>query len=154
MCGVTLELSDGSVRSVRGDPDDVFSGGYICPKAFALRDVHHDPDRIRAPRRRRGGTWEPVGWDEALTEAAERLAGIQRQHGDDAVALYMGNPVTHDYAGTLAALELAKALGTRNVFSTASVDHLPHLFSAYHVFGNRAVLPVPDLDRTRFLLVL
>jgi anaerobic selenocysteine-containing dehydrogenase len=154
MCGVTLELAGDDVRSVRGDPEDVFSRGYLCPKAFALKDVQHDPDRVRTPLRRRGGSWQPVGWDEALAEAAERLAGVQRRHGDDAVALYMGNPTTHSYSATLAALELAKALNTRNVFSTASVDHLPHIFSSYHMFGNRAVLPVPDLDRTHFLLVL
>jgi anaerobic selenocysteine-containing dehydrogenase len=83
----------------------------------------------------------------------KRLADIRRAHGDDAVAFYVGNPATHSYSATLAALAFARALNTRNVFSTASVDHLPHMFAAYHSFGNRALLPVPDVDRAHFLLI-
>jgi anaerobic selenocysteine-containing dehydrogenase len=154
MCGVLLEVDGERVVSVRGDHDDVFSRGYLCPKGVALADVHHDPDRIRRPLRRRGDDFEEVGWDEALAEAADRLARIQRAHGRDAVALYLGNPTAHSYSASFAALELAAALGTHNVYSTASVDHLPHMFAAYQVFGTRALLPVPDLDRTDFLLVL
>jgi anaerobic selenocysteine-containing dehydrogenase len=154
MCGLVLEVENERVVSVRGDQDDVFSRGYLCPKGVALADVHHDPDRLRRPLRRRGGGFEEVGWDEALAEASDRLARIQRAHGRDAVALYLGNPTAHSYSASFAALELAAALGTRNVYSTASVDHLPHMFAAYHVFGSRALLPVPDLDRTSFLLVL
>ena len=61
-------------RSIRGDEDDPFSRGHICPKAVALKDLHDDPDRLRRPLRRAGASWEEVAWDEALDEAAERLA--------------------------------------------------------------------------------
>ena len=153
MCGLTLEVSGDRVLAVRGDPEDAFSRGYICPKAVGLMDVHHDPDRLGQPLRRRNGTWERVEWDDAVAETVKRLADIRRTHGDDAVAFYVGNPATHSYSATLAALAFARALNTRNVFSTASVDFLPHTFAAYHSFGNRALLPVPDVDRTHFLLV-
>jgi anaerobic selenocysteine-containing dehydrogenase len=153
MCGLTLEVSADRLHGVRGDPEDAFSRGYLCPKAVALMDVHHDPDRLAEPLRRRNGTWERVRWDDAIAEAATRLADIRRAHGDDAVAFYVGNPVTHSYSATLASLAFARALNTRNVFSTASVDFLPHMFAAYHSFGNRALLPVPDVGRTDFLLI-
>jgi anaerobic selenocysteine-containing dehydrogenase len=148
MCGLTLEVSGDQVLAVRGDPEDAFSRGYICPKAVGLMDVHHDPDRLGQPLRRRNGTWERAGWDDAVAETVKRLADIRRAHGDDAVAFYVGNPATHSYSATLTALAFARALNTRNVFSTASVDYLPHMFAAYHSFGNRALLPVPDVDRT------
>ena len=154
MCGLTLEVEGERIVSVRGDQADVFSRGYLCPKGVAVADVHHDPDRLRRPLLRRGDDFEEVGWDEALGEASDRLARIQRRHGRDAVALYLGNPTVHSYSASFASLELAAALGTRNVYSTASVDHLPHMLAAYHMFGTRALLPVPDLDRTSFLLVL
>jgi anaerobic selenocysteine-containing dehydrogenase len=130
MCGVTLEVSGDRVLAVRGDPEDAFSRGYICPKAVGLMDVHHDPDRLGQPLRRRNGTWERVGWDDAVAETVKRLADIRRAHGDDAVAFYVGNPATHSYSATLAALAFARALNTRNVFSTASVDYLPHTLEA------------------------
>ena len=153
-CGIAVEVAGDRVLAVRGDPEDPFSKGYICPKAVALRDVHHDPDRLRQPLRRKGEGWEPIGWEEAVAEVSERIAAIQRAHGNDSVALYYGNPTTHSYAATLAGLEVAESLGTRNLFSTAGLDHLPHMFASYHMFGHKALLPVPDLDRTDFLLVL
>ena len=153
MCGLTLEVPGDRVLAVRGDPEDAFSRGYLCPKAVGLMDVHHDPDRLRQPLRRRNGTWERATWEDALAETVRRLADIRRAHGDDAVAFYVGNPTTHSYSATLAALAFARALHTRNVFSTASVDYLPHAFAAYHSFGNRVLLPVPDVDRTQFLLI-
>jgi len=154
MCGLTLDVSGDRVFAVRGDPEDVFSRGYICPKAVGLMDVHHDPDRLDQPLRRRNGTWEAAGWGDAVAETVQRLAEVRRAYGDDAVAFYVGNPATHSYSATLASLAFARALNTRNVFSTASVDYLPHTFAAYHNFGNRILIPVPDVDRTHFLLIL
>jgi anaerobic selenocysteine-containing dehydrogenase len=153
MCGLTLKVSGDRVVAVRGDRQDAFSRGYICPKAVGLMDVQHDPDRVREPLRRRNSIWERVGWDDAVAETVQRLADIRGAYGDDAVAFYVGNPATHSYSATLAALAFAKALNSRNVFSTASVDYLPHTFAAYHSFGNRVLVPVPDVDRTHFLLI-
>jgi anaerobic selenocysteine-containing dehydrogenase len=80
VCGLSVELDGGAVRAVRGDGDDPFSRGYLCPKATAIADVMSDPDRVRAPQRRIGTRWERVGWDEALEEAAARIAAVQRRH--------------------------------------------------------------------------
>jgi anaerobic selenocysteine-containing dehydrogenase len=154
MCGLELEVEGERVVGVRGDHEDVFSHGYLCPKGVAVADVHHDPDRLKRPLRRRGGDFEESDWDEALREAADGLARVQRAHGRNAVALYLGNPTVHSYSASFATLELAAGLGTRNVYSTASVDHLPHMFAAWQMFGNRALLPVPDVDRTSFLVIV
>ena len=159
MCGVALKVKDGHVVSVRGDKDDPFSRGYICPKAAALADVHHDPDRLRYPLRRtapgkgRAG-YTRISWDEALSEVAERLASTQAQHGRNAVAVYAGNPTVHNYAALLSWLPFLKALKTRSRFSATSVDQLPHHLTAYLMFGHQLLLPVPDVDRTDFMLIL
>ena len=153
MCGLALAVRGSRVVSVRGDRTDPFSRGYMCPKAIGLAEVHHDPDRLRQPLRRTRQGWEPVPWDEALAEAVDRIGGIQRTYGADSVALYQGNPTLHSYSALLTLPELTTALGTRHVFSTASVDHLPHMLAAYHMFGHKAMLPVPDVDRTDFLLM-
>jgi anaerobic selenocysteine-containing dehydrogenase len=154
MCGLTLEVEGGRVVAVRGDVHDPFSRGHICPKGVALGDVHADPDRIRQPLRRTPGGWQTVSWDEALDEAAERLRAVQREHGRDAVAVYQGNPTVHNYGTLLYAPGFIRALGTRNRFSATSVDQLPHHLAAYTMFGHQLLIPVPDLDRTDFFLVL
>ncbi|HXB56395.1 MAG TPA: molybdopterin oxidoreductase family protein [Vicinamibacteria bacterium] len=154
MCGIAIDVEGPRILAIRGDKEDPFSQGHICPKAVALKDVHEDPDRLRRPLRRTGATWEEVGWEEALSLAAEGLAAVQRVHGRNAVAVYQGNPVVHNYGSLLFGQLLLKSLGTRSRFSATSVDQLPHMLASYLMFGHQLLLPVPDLDRTDFLLIL
>jgi len=154
ICGVEIRVRGERIVSIRGDERDAFSRGHICPKAVALKDVHEDPDRLRHPVRRTASGWQRVSWDEALDEAAARLVEIQARHGHDAVATYFGNPQVHSYSALLGGTQLARVLRTRNRYTATSVDQLPHHFAAYFMFGHQLLLPVPDLDRTRFLLVI
>jgi anaerobic selenocysteine-containing dehydrogenase len=154
VCGLSVEVEDNRVTSVRGDADDPFSRGHICPKAAALRDMHDDPDRIRQPMRRVGDRWHEVSWDEALDEAGMRLAAAQKQYGRNALALYLGNPTVHSYTALMAVPLFSKALNTRTRFSATSVDQLPQMLASLQMFGHQLALPIPDLDRTDFLLVL
>src|SRR5262245_56413059 len=153
MCGIAIEVAGERILSIRGDSEDPFSRGHICPKAVALQDVHQDPDRLRRPLRRRGRDWEEIGWDEAFAEAASRLAAVQAEHGRDAVAVYQGNPTVHNYGSILYSQLLVRSLGTRSRFSATSVDQLPQMLAALLMFGHQLMLPVPDLDRTQLFLV-
>lgn len=154
MCGVVVEVEDARVTTIRGDRDDPFSRGHICPKAMALKDLHEDPDRLRRPMRREGATWSEISWDEAFDDAARRLRAVQDAHGRDAVALYQGNPTVHNYGTMLFSPPFARALRTKNTYSATSADQLPHMLAAYAMFGHQLLLPIPDLDRTDFLLVV
>ena len=154
MCGIEVEVSDGRVASIRGDKADPFSRGYICPKAAALADLHEDPDRLRYPVRRSGAGFTRIGWDEAFDEVASRLRAVQAEHGRNAVGLYLGNPNVHNYGSMLYGLPFAQALGTRNRFSATSVDQLPHHLASLFLFGHQLLLPIPDLDRTDYFLIL
>lgn len=154
MCGIAIDLEGDRIAAIRGDHDDPFSRGHICPKAVALQDVHHDPDRLRRPLRRTAAGWEEVGWEEALSEAAQRLAAIQKAHGKNAVAVYQGNPVVHNHGALLFGQLLLKSLGSRSRFSATSVDQLPQMLASLLMFGHQLLLPIPDIDRTDFLLIL
>jgi anaerobic selenocysteine-containing dehydrogenase len=154
MCGIAIELEGGRIVAIRGDKEDPFSRGHICPKAVALQDIHEDPDRLRRPLRRRGSEWEEIGWDEALAEAAERLTAIQAAHGRQAVAVYQGNPTVHNYGSILFGQLFVRSLGTRNLYSATSVDQLPQMLASLLMFGHQLLFPVPDVDRTQFLLML
>jgi anaerobic selenocysteine-containing dehydrogenase len=153
-CGLELTLEGDRVVSVRGDRDDVFSGGYLCPKGALFGELEHDPDRLDGPRIRRDGRLLPATWDEADAEVASRLRAIVAEHGPDAVAIYLGNPNVHTLAGQLYARPLVKALRTRNVFTASSVDQLPKHVACGMMFGDPLAIPVPDIDRTDLLVVL
>jgi anaerobic selenocysteine-containing dehydrogenase len=153
ICGLELTITDGSVTAIRGNPADPLSRGYICPKGVALADVYDDPDRLRRPVVRRGDEWVETGWDEALDLVADRLAETIERHGRNAVGVYLGNPNVHALASATHAIPFVKALGTRNRFSATSVDQAPAQLVAWQLFGHQLMIPVPDLDRTSYLLM-
>ncbi len=153
-CGLEIEHDGQEILSIRGNPQDVLSQGYLCPKATALKDLHNDPDRLRQPMRRVGDEWVPVSWEEALEEAATRLHQIQEEHGRDAVALYLGNPNVHNYANLLAMTFFHEALDSGSRFAATSVDQLPSMFAAFQMFGHQLLLPIPDIDHTDLMIIV
>jgi anaerobic selenocysteine-containing dehydrogenase len=157
-CGLQLTLSDGRVQRIRGDEQDVFSHGFVCPKALSLKELHEDSDRIRTPLRRRadGSGFDPCTWDEAFALIDAGLRGVLERAGGDrnAIAAYLGNPSAHGLAGPLYGRVLLKALGTRNLFSASTVDQYPKQLASGLMYGGALTVAVPDLDRTDFVLML
>ncbi|MDI3285218.1 molybdopterin-dependent oxidoreductase [Polyangium sp. 15x6] len=153
MCGMRVAVEDNRVVDIRGDRDDVFSRGHICPKGPAMRELQEDPDRLRFPMRRTASGFVRVSWDEALSEAAERLAALQREHGPDSVAMYLGNPSAHGHGALLGAVLLGMALGTKNRFDSNSQDANPRIYAALQMFGAATSLTIPDIDHTDYFLV-
>lgn len=159
-CGLEVSLERGRVVGVRGDRQDLFSRGFICPKGALLGELDQDPDRLRAPlvRDRDGdghtGSWREATWPEAFARIEAGLRPLIEAHGADAVAAYLGNPNVHTMAGGLYVRPLLRALGSRNIFSASTVDQMPKHVSCGLLFGSPFSIPVPDLDRTDFLLML
>ena len=159
-CGLELTLTDqDAVKVIRGDRDDVFSRGFVCPKGTTLHRLHTDPDRLRTPLVRRrtpdgGSELTEATWDEAFTAVAEGLGAVRSAHGPNAVAAYLGNPNAHGHHNVIFGRPALKALGTRNIFSASTVDQMPKHVSSGLMFGNALTIAVPDLDRTDHLLLL
>ncbi|MCZ0913605.1 molybdopterin-dependent oxidoreductase [Gordonia amicalis] len=162
-CGLTLVVDshhhpgDGGeefVTGARGDADDVFSHGYICPKGASFPQLDNDPDRLRNPLVKRDGRFVEVGWDEALELAVERLGRVIADHGGSSVGFYLGNPSAHTIAGTLYAPLLVRALRTRNVFSAGTLDQMPKQAASGYLYGHAGTFAVPDLDRTDHLVII
>ena len=154
MCGLEIELRGEEILAIRGDMLDPFRQGHISTKATALADIYHDPDRLRQPVRRTAVGWEPISWDEAFDEVAANIKRIQEAYGRNAIAVYQGNPNVHNLGAMLYSPPFVRTLRTQNRFSATSVDQLPHHFAAYFMFGHQLLLPIPDVDRTDFLLML
>lgn len=155
-CGVAVEVdrAAGQVVTVKGDPRDSFSGGYICPKAYGMKGLQDDPDRLRRPLRRRGDDWEEIGWDEAFRLAGDRLREIRDAHGPEALGSYVGNPNAHCMGAAFFLPPLLRGLGTKRRFSASTVDQMPKQISSALLFGGGLTVPIPDIDRTRHLLIL
>ncbi len=155
-CGIrvaVIDLPTPTVQRIDGDPDDVLSHGYICPKATALASLYEDPDRLRSPMRRVGDEFVPIGWDEAYAEIGRRMRDLRQRHGRDAIGLYQGNPSAHSNA-PIAVENLKRVLRSRNVFSASSLDQFPQYLASTLMFGDHFILPIADVDRTDHLLVL
>ena len=157
-CGLELHLEDDVPVLARGDRDDVFSRGFLCPKGAALPKLEADPDRVRRPLLRTGrgpsARWREVDWSDAFAVIAERLPAVIDAHGRDAVGVYLGNPTAHNLASLVHGRLMLQGLGTRNVFSASTVDQMPKQVAAGLMFGGALSIPVPDVDRTDHLLML
>ncbi len=154
MCGLVVETDGARITSIRGDADDPFSRGHICPKAVALQDLYEDPDRLRQPVKRVGSAWQPIGWSEAYALVEQGLKRVQRTHGRGAVAIYVGNPTVHSFGASVFVPRFMKSLRTKNRYSATSVDQLPHHLAALWMFGHPLLIPIADLDRTQHLLMI
>jgi anaerobic selenocysteine-containing dehydrogenase len=154
ICGIEITANGEQRLDIRGDKDDPFSRGYICPKAVALQDIYYDKDRLKYPVRRTADGWQRIGWDEAFDEVAQNLKRVKAKYGRNSIGAYLGNPTVHNYGALLFVPPFLRSLRTRNKFSATSVDQLAHHVSAYLMFGHQLLLPVPDLERTRFFLIL
>ena len=152
-CGLELTIADGKVIRVRGHEADGFSGGYLCPKGVAIKDLHEDPDRLRGPLIKRNGRHVAASWDEAFAEIERRLPPLIAQHRD-AVALAIGNPTVHKTGLTMYVPRLGRALGTSNVYTASTLDQMPKQLSCGLMYGDWFSFPVPDIERTDLLLVL
>lgn len=153
-CGLEIKVASGKVISIRGHDADVFSAGYICPKGVALKDLHEDPDRLRTPLIKRNGVFEQATWGEAFAEIERRLPPLMAAHGRNATAVVVGNPSAHKIGLLTYFGKLARALGTKNVFSASTLDQMPKQLASGLMFGHWISVALPDIARTDLLLVL
>lgn len=154
-CGLTLTIEGTTVTGARGDRDDIFSRGFICPKGASFGGLDGDPDRLRVPLvRGEGGELREATWAEAFDRIADRIPALAEAHGPQAVGVVLGNPNVHTMAGSLYPPLLLAALRTRNVFTASTLDQMPKHVSSGLLFGDAHAIPVPDLDRADHLLLI
>ncbi|RFS26126.1 molybdopterin dinucleotide-binding protein [Acinetobacter sp. SWAC5] len=154
MCGIVVEYQGEKIISIAGDQHDKHSDGHICPKGYALQDLHNDPDRLKTPKKRIGDQWIDIDWDEALEEVAQRIVMIQKKYGNDAVAAYWGNPASHNIEVMINMGPFKKALASKNMFTASSLDQMPHMLTSYLMYGHSMNFTIPDIDRTDYMLML
>ena len=154
MCGIAVEHDGKNILSIKGDPDHVLSKGNICPKPIGLQDIHTDPDRLRKPVKKINGEFQEISWEQAFEETATRLAQIQCEYGDNAVATYQGRSTAHNIGALLTVHPLRQVANTQNTYTGSTVDQQPHNFVWYFMLGHQFMATIPNIDRTNYFLLL
>lgn len=154
MCGLEIRVEDGRVAGIRGNRDDVWSHGHLCPKGASLGALHEDPDRVRRPMIKVDGQWHEVSWQRAFERCTELLTPVIEKYGIGAVTAYTGNPLAHSfslgrYTGILLGLS-----GIPISYSPGTVDQWPKNLSSHLMYGGWWTFPVPDIERTDLLVVM
>ena len=147
-CGLAITVKDNQVTHIRGDMEDVFSKGFICPKGSTLKQLHDDPDRLLTPMIKRDGVHVQATWAEAWSEVDAGLNRVIKNFGRESIGAYSGNPGAHNLSALTFNRVLLQAIGSRQRFSASTVDQIPKQVSSGLMFGSASSVPVPDLDRT------
>lgn len=154
MCGLEINYQNKTIISIKGDKNDALSKGHICPKATALTDLYTDKDRLKTPIKRTENGWIDISWEAAFDEIETELKRIQNQYGKNAVGSYRGNPTVHNIGLMLFGTPFLQSLGSNQSYTATSVDQLPHHFASLLMFGHYLMFPIPDIDRTDFMLIM
>ncbi len=156
-CGlrVHVDRETGTIGRIEGDPDDFRSQGYLCPKAYGMKAVYEDPDRLRQPLRKRAdGSWEEIGWEEALAFASERLRSIADAHGTPSIGLFVGEPTGHDVGALFYTTQFMQSFMTPRLFSSATMDQFPKNVTLKRMFGDSEMYVIPDIGRTDLFICM
>ena len=154
MCGLEITYKEKEIISIVGDKKDPLSKGYICPKSLALKDLYEDQDRLKTPIKKTENGWEKISWTEAFDEVENQIKKIQEEYGNNAIATYQGNPNVHNFGLMLYGGPFLKSLKTKQKYSATSADQLPHHIASLKMFGHQMLIPIPDIERTDYLLIL
>ncbi|RLD28563.1 MAG: molybdopterin oxidoreductase family protein [Bacteroidetes bacterium] len=154
MCGLEITYQDKIILNIKGDKKDDFSKGHICPKAVALQDLYHDKDRLKTPIKRTKNGWIDISWEDAFDEITENIKSIQQKYGENAVGSYRGNPTVHNTGLMLFGAPFLQSIGSNQKYTATSVDQLPHHFASLMMFGHYLMIPIPDVDRTDFMIIM
>jgi anaerobic selenocysteine-containing dehydrogenase len=155
LCGMVATVEDGRLVKLRPDKQHPLSRGIACPKGIAMAEVHNDPDRVLHPLRRQpDGTFARASWEEALEDIGTRLGATIAAHGGGSVGWYMGNPGGFSYSHVMWVKGLLDALGSRHFYTANSQDVANRFAASALLYGSPALVPIPDLRRTRFLLII
>jgi anaerobic selenocysteine-containing dehydrogenase len=154
MCGLAIEVKGKDILSIKGDIEDPFSKGHICPKAVGMKDIYDDPDRLKRPIKKVDGKWKEISWEVAFDEVAAKLKYMQSKYGPQSIGYYVGNPGAHNLGSLLTSPDFIRSLKTKNRFSATSIDQLPHHLAALYMYGHELLMPIPDIDRTDYWLII
>jgi len=154
-CGIRVDVADGRIAAIRPDEANPITHGYICNKAVTCDSYAHHDQRVTHPLRRRpDGSFEQIGWEDAIAEIAAKLGAIRDRHGARAIGLIgIGGQANHMDAPY--ATSFLRAIGSRRWFNAFAQEKTQHCLVDHWMFDAPPVSFFhPDLEHARYLLVM
>ena len=131
-CGLWVNVRDGVVHTLEGNPDNPKSGGRMCGRGHGFAQMTYSADRLTQPMKRmENGDFEPISWDDAYAEIAEKLTGIIAEHGPQAFAFIRDPRPNINFYGP----RFTAALGSANIYTHAAACNLSLQSGYRHTIG-------------------
>jgi formate dehydrogenase len=154
-CGMIATVEDGRLVQLRPDAEHPITRGFSCPKGIEFVDVQNDPDRLLYPMRRTAsGEFERISWQTALDEIGDRLRAIRKRHGGASIGWYAGNPSAFSHSHAIWSAGFVRAVGSRHLYTPNTQDTSSRFVASALLYGSPTIFPLPDLERTDFLLMV
>lgn len=129
-CAMLVDVEDGKVKAVRGDPDDPEYGGYTCMKGRELPDSHNAEHRlVHSLVRDTNGEFRETPMPEALRHVSDELRRVIDQYGPDSVAVFMGSGGYQNSAAWAASYAFTQAVGSKHFFTSVTLDQPAKVFT-------------------------
>ncbi len=146
-CGIRVQVEDGKITRIEGDPDNPVNMGYLCAKAQAIKPLIESEQRLKFPLKKVKGKLVKISWDEALDMAVEKLTKIRQLYGAESLFLCCGAPVS--YSARDGFRQFMGAFGSPNVTGAANLCHVPRRVAFIDAFGEK---PEPDMENSRLII--
>ncbi len=150
-CGLRVWVENGRMVKVLPDKENPRSQGYACRKGLSVLYHQYPKDRLTHPLKRVNNSFEPISWDQALTEIAEKMKAIVREFGPRSLA-YMGGSSQGGHMEAGFGLGLLRGMGSQYYYSSAGQEFSGHWWVTGRVFGKQYNIAIPNEHHTRMLV--
>jgi anaerobic selenocysteine-containing dehydrogenase len=148
-----VQVEDNRIIKVRPDKDSPISEGYVCRKGTNIAFHQHNADRVLHPLKKVGDRFERISWDQAISEIAEKLNNILRQHGPRSLASLVGGGEFNAY-GIPYLVRLVRGLGSRYNYSAANQEFAGRYWAHGLTLGSQGFQFASDHEHNDMLLLV
>ena len=150
-CGLEIQVENDRMVKVRPDKENPRSQGYACRKGLNVIYHQYPADRLTEPLKRKGNGFEPISWDQAIAEIADKLKELVGRHGPRCLA-YMGASGQGGHSEAAFGVTLLRAMGSQYLYSSAGQEFSGLFWVAGRMFGRQYYMNGPDEHHAEMLV--
>ena len=145
-CAIFAFVKNGRLWKIEGNPEANGNLGVVCPKGHGYLQELYSPHRIKGPLKRVGDRFEPISWEKAYQEIAQKTNLILMNHGPQSIFW-----VNYPQSNNMYALRLMHTLGSPHYFTHGSTCYTARNAGWVTTVGE---LPSNDLSHARYITII